>query len=423
MSSFKNRALQFDLDDVSPSWMHKFHNVARRYLKENDIPSKKDEGWKNTPLAQLDTETFKPSEIAPFINIAGLVDNDHDVLNIMFVDGVLHGYANKTEGLEIVRFKEADSYYQDVISQRLNSLSGKHDSFFSNLNLALCSDGIYVKVPKKHFGNTVIRLLNFSDTADYSRGHSGRLIIDMEEGAEISVVECFYSKPKTCKSFSTGVTEIFQAKSSKVDYFRVQMETGKHTHIGDVFVDLNENCSFNSIAFSGGSNLQRLNYNVDVNGENSSAEIRSMTNVKDAETSDINVSVNHLVPNCKSNQLNKSVVIGTGQSIYNGKIHIAKDAQKTIADMNSKNLLEDKMGAVFAKPVLEIYADDVKCSHGVTVSEVSDDLICYFKSRGINEEKAKEMLAYGMTKELLLGSNYQPIKDLIDLPEDIEFDV
>jgi len=238
----------------------------------------------------------------------------------------------------------------------------------------------------------------------------------MDAGSEATVVEHFASDGAQQNCFTNGVTELVLGANARLCHYRLHLEEEHALHIGGVHARLDRDARLNSFHLGLGSTLKRLDVVVRHEGNGAHCDLNGIYLPRHSQHIDYHTCIEHARPHCTTKEVFRGVISDNARAVFNGRIHIHPDAQKTVAELSNKNLLTSNRAEVDTKPELEIYADDVKCTHGATVSQLDDYALYYLCSRGIAREHAQVMLSTGFINELInnlqhstLGEYLKPV--------------
>jgi Fe-S cluster assembly protein SufD len=383
----------------------KIRELAIKNLKNLEFPTPKLEAWKYTNLREVAKQEFRPQSA---INVIGSRLKPHLIPNLdayvlVFVNGFfvpeLSKVSEKKDGDFIVtNLNNAKAKFIKLVEPRLGFLTRDKDQFFGNLNAAFSQDGAFVYVKEGKQLDKPVHVINLVD-GDLVVAYPRNLVV-AEKNAEAHVIVS-YETLDTQSALSNVVNEAFVAEGAHVTIDKIQNENSNTFHIGGDYAQQDKNSTFtlNTIPVNG--KLIRNNVTVDIDGEGSTANLFGAVCLNGDIHVDNQTLVNHSKPNCDSNELYKCVVNDNASSIFNGKIYVNKIAQKTNAFQSNANILLSDDAKAFSKPQLEIYADDVKCSHGCTIGQFDDEALFYLRARGIREETAKKVLLDAFIGEVL----------------------
>lgn len=293
---------------------------------------------------------------------------------------------------------------------------GKYAQFeadsFAALNTAMAVGGIFIHVAKKVQTKTPIQLIHISNFAVSSISQARNLVV-IEESAEAVVIES-YETIGPVKSFSNPLTEVYVGANAKFDHYRIQAEGETALQMNTLQASVCGNSLYNTYTFTLGGNFVRNNLNILFTEKNGEAHLYGLYPIANNQVVDNHTIVDHAVPNCMSNELYKGVVNDKATATFNGKIFVRQDAQKTNAYQTNRNILLSDDATVNTKPQLEIYADDVKCSHGTSTGKVNEDALFYLQARGIGRESARALLIRAFAEEVVDQVKIEELRNYID---------
>jgi Fe-S cluster assembly protein SufD len=220
----------------------------------------------------------------------------------------------------------------------------------------------------------------------------------LASNASLTVVEDFSGEER---SFNTGFAEYVLAESATLEHYRFALQTGAALSVGGSHFNLGDKAKLNSTLVGFGSELSRLDVDVNHTGEHAFAKLNAIYLLDGHELFDLHSTIEHMVPNGTTEENVRGIVADHSRAVFNGRIHIHRDAQKTLAELNNRNLLMSRDAEINTKPELEIYADDVKCAHGATIAEIDKKSLYYLQSRGVSKAQAQIMLSFGFINELV----------------------
>lgn len=372
--------------------------------KNSELPTTRNEKWKYTRVAKLNKLDFRSSNPIGSIVPEKLVENS---FRIVFINGFYH-------------HELSDSTPEDGIG--IQVLSGSNDplqstsleltNVFNALNLAFLTDGIRINVAKKTKAKQTIEIVHILDgDAVISNFKS---IVEIDDLAELNLVQYYTSTEKSVESFCNVTSEFTLGVNASMKLDKIQDENDKCYHIESENVHQNKDSHFsiNTITLNG--RLVRNNLNVLVNGDNCTTDLYGVYLLKGDQHVDNQTVIDHKVAHCNSNELYKGVIDDKGTAVFNGKVFVRKDAQKINAFQSNGNVLLSENATINSKPELEIYADDVKCSHGSTTGQLDKDAIFYLRARGLSEKGARQLLVRAFVSDALVNIHNQEIHDFID---------
>ncbi|WP_394747880.1 Fe-S cluster assembly protein SufD [Spongiimicrobium salis] len=412
-------AFENNVDVENP--VHDIRSNAIKTFETKGFPSKKEEAWKYTSLKglqKIDFSVFPKKESAlEYKDVKKYFLHEIDTYKIVFIDGVYSSYLSETthDGVDICLLSAAltKPMYKQVIEVYFNKVASKDESL-TNLNTAFSKEGAYIYIPKNKMPKKPVEILHFSTGAEDALLLQPRNLVVVEENAELQIIERHQSLTDN-EVLTNAVTEIFAAKNAIVDYYKVQNDRANASLIDNTYVDQKGNNSVVKFhTFSFGGKLTRNNLNFYQNGEYLDSVMKGVTILGDKQHVDHHTLVHHIEPNCESHQDYKGIYGENSTGVFNGKIIVDKIAQKTNAFQQNNNILVSDKATINTKPQLEIFADDVKCSHGCTIGQLDDDALFYLKSRGIPQKEARALLMYAFANNVLESVRIPELKQRIN---------
>ena len=411
-------AFEQDLDLENP--VHIDRRNALKRFENKGFPTKKDELWKYTSLRSIINKDYSLSvKRNPNIGIKDIKKysiNDIDSFKIIFVDGVFNPFLSNTthDGMDICVLSAALSKkkYQTIINKYFNKIVPDNESLAS-LNTSYTQEGAYIYIPKSVLPEDPVQILHFSTGKNKPLWLQPRNVIIVQENARVEIIERHQSL-KSHEGVTNSLTEIYAEKNSFVDYYKIQNDLETSHLIDNTFIDQQRDSNVRVHTFSFGGKLTRNNLNFYHKGENIQSTLKGLTILEGDQLVDHNTLVNHAQPNCESHQDYKGIFSEKSVGVFNGKILVDQIAQKTNAFQQNNNILIDNKSKVNSKPQLEIFADDVKCSHGCTIGQLDKEALFYLKSRGIPEKEAIALLTYGFANSILKSVNIPSLKKRIN---------
>ena len=415
LSSFIAFENQTNID----SYVHDIRSEAIKQFEAIGFPNKKLENWKYTSLKNLLNTDYSVlpeiNNVLEFKNIRKYLIDDIDSYKIIFVDGKYCSHLSETthEGMDICILSAAltQSKYELIIENYFNKIALKDG--ITSLNTAFSNEGAFIHIPKNKFVEKPIQIIHFSTGNEASLMFQPRNIIVVDENSQVQIIERHQSLSEN-KVFTNSVTEIYADKKSIIDYYKIQNDNLQASLIDNTYVNKQRNSIFSMHTFSFGNELVRNNLNISQNDEFIETIIKGVTIIGNKQHVDHNTLIQHNKPNCNSHQDYKGIYDNKSTGVFNGKIIVEKQAQKTNAFQSNNNVLLSDKATINAKPQLEIYADDVKCSHGCTVGQLDKNALFYLKSRGIPEKEATALLMYGFANNILESVKIPEIKTRIN---------
>lgn len=400
MSQWLSNALQRaeGIDD----WLRPQRRASLEILKGTPWPSRKTEDWKYTSLFPLVDREF---DYTPSGDSEGVEAIDgFNSIDLVFVDGVLTTTLSDLPVPSGVAFYPLADSSQGWIADSFAAVKPQRH-LFGLVNDALATGGVVIDIAEGVSVDRPIRIVN-----RITRGREAhmRVILRMGRGASASVLEQLVGSEE---SFLTTVAEFDIGESATLQHYRLALQGGDALSIGGDYFSLGQSAHLNSTVVGFGSKLTRVNVDVQYGGENASAELNAIYLLNGRELFDLHSNIEHAVAHCNTQEKVRGIVAGSSRAVFNGRIHIHRHAQKTVAELNNLNLLMSRDAEIDTKPELEIYADDVRCAHGATVAEIDKRSLYYLQSRGISRVDAQVMLSFGFINETV---NEMPSEALAD---------
>ena len=374
-------------------WLSSQRRVSLALLKQKAWPGRKTEDWKYTSVRAMEKRTgataqsVSTAELQPIENL--------DAIELHFVDGQFQGNSQSLpDGLSIVDLAQPDPQAQ---SWAVNAFAAckpqKH--LFGLVNDALADNGLIIDVAANAEIVQPLRIVN-TITQDIDVQH--RIVVRLGQGAKATVIE---QAEGAQASYFSGFAEYFVAENAYLEHYRFCLRTGQALSIGGSHFELKSEAEINSTLVGFGSDLSRLDVDVMHRGERAHAKINAVYLLDAGEKFDLHSCIEHEIGHCTTDETVRGIVGDKATATFNGRIHIHRDAQKTLAELNNKNLLLTDNATINTKPELEIYADDVRCAHGATVAELDKSALYYLTSRGVSKAQALVMLNFGFINALV----------------------
>ncbi len=403
--------------------MHsEIHDIRSRAIKEFEqtgFPTKKQEAWKYTSLNKLlkhDYTVFpKKEDTIDYRDVEKYFIDDIDTYKIVFIDGIYSSHLSSTthEKIDACLMSSAmnSSKYKPVIDNYFNKIAPKES--LTSLNTAFSREGAYINIPKNTMADKPIQVINFSTGNESALLVQPRNLIVVGENSHVQIIERHQSLTDH-PVLTNSVTEIFAEKRAIVDYYKIQNDATTASLIDNTFIEQQQESVASVHTFSFGGELTRNNLNFFQKGERIDSTLKGVTVIEGKQHVDHNTLVHHQQPNCESHQDYKGVYAENSTGVFNGKIIVDKIAQKTNAFQANNNILLDDKATINSKPQLEIFADDVKCSHGCTIGQLDEESLFYLRSRGIPKKEAQALLMYAFANNVLESVKIPELKTRIN---------
>jgi len=406
-----------DTVDVHSS-IHDIRTEAIKTFEAEGFPTKRLENWKYTSLNSVlkhDYSVFpKHENKLEFNDVKKYFIHEIDAYKIIFIDGKYASHLSQTthDGLDVCLMSAAltKPKYKVIIDNYFNKIAAK-DSL-SSLNTAFSSEGAYINIPKNKVVDKPIQIIHFSTGSEAAVMLQPRNLIVVNENAHVQIIERHQSLTDN-PVLTNSVTEIFTNKRAIVDYYKIQNDKENASLIDNTFVNQKQESLAKVHTFSFGGKLIRNNLNFYQNGERIDSTMKGITIIGNKQHVDHNTLVHHIEPNCESHQDYKGIFNDSSTGVFNGKVIVEKLAQKTNAFQANNNVLMSDKATINTKPQLEIFADDVKCSHGCTIGQLDESAMFYLRSRGIPEKEARALLMFAFSNNVMDSVKIPELKNRI----------
>jgi Fe-S cluster assembly protein SufD len=443
----------------APSWLHEIRRAAIESFAEKGFPTTRQEEWRNTNVAPIAAVPFQPAttpwpppqgggELVPSLarrgqgvvagesaatlaeRIGQLPLADLGCHRLVFINGCFSRQLSTLEalphGVKAGSLAEALASDGDILKSHLTRYATDYtEHAFVALNTAFLEDGAFVEIPKGAILDKPIYLLYVSDATGFPTVSYPRNLIITGRESQASIIEGYVgpdaaplfrsagarsSRPEGIY-FTNAVTEIAVGEGAVLEYHRIQQENETAFHIGRLqfHQERSSNVATHSIAIGGA--LVREEVMSVLDGEGAEATLDGLYVVTGRQHIDNQTTLDHAKPHCSSREVYRGILDGESSAVFNGKIIVRKDAQKTDSKQSNKNLLLSEKAVIDTKPALEIYADDVKCTHGATIGQIDPEAVFYLRSRGIGRQEARDLLTYAFANDVLQRIKYEPLRE------------
>jgi len=399
------------------TWAQTERKSAKEALDSLQIPTRKWEEWKYTNLQPLLKQSFQPAPESKLLSvdkfkIPGLVS---DVL--VFINGryneKLSSITHNEESLIVSDLKNIAGKGREAFETFFGKAVGSDLDIFAAINAAFVDEGVFIGVPTGKTTSVPIQILHIADNSTVAQTLLHRNMFVVGRNGNAKVVESYHSLADT-PTLRNQVTEIFVDANGDLEYVKLQLESDEASCIDRTLVHQAEDSRFSVHTLTLSGKIVRNNLDIKMNGDNISSELKGIYMLSGTQHVDNHTQVDHMMPNGYSNELYKGILTENSTGVFNGRIHVYRDAQKTNAYQTNNNILLDDTANIYTKPQLEIYADDVKCSHGATLGNLDEDALFYLRARGISKDQAKKMLIHSFVMEVADSISMEPVKDFIE---------
>ena len=402
-----------------PSWVFPMRKAGISRFAELGFPTLRHEDWRFTNMAPIARLPFKPlfqvSRRAPTLNaVAGFTLARLSARRLVFVDGhfaaALSYPGPQEQGLIVGSLATALAGDSDLIRKHLFKHTEGEANPFTALNTAFFQDGAYIHVPAGKLVETPIHLLFISTSAESGATSHPRNLILAGKGSQVTVLET-YASTVDSSYFTNAATELVVEEGAVVEHVKFQDEGLSAFHVAAIHAHLGPRCNFISHSIATGARLSRNNIRTNLAGEGIQCVLNGLYLTRGDQLADHHMVVEHAQPHCSSHEFYNGILEDRSKGVFHGRILVRQAAQKTDAKQTNKNLLLSEEATIDTKPQLEIYADDVKCTHGATVGQLSDEAVFYLRTRGIGEQTARHMLIHAFAGEIIERIRHQPARE------------
>jgi Fe-S cluster assembly protein SufD len=397
------------------------------------IPSVKHEEWKYTRIGNVFNKeyAFNPEHL-----VSSFSENDLDAIRfpgdeeaneLVFINGLYSDQFStiRSGNLTVLSLEEATkNEYRDIVLQHLGHSSKYINDGLNALNTAFAAEGVFIHVKKGNIVEHPVYIYNITDARTASILSQPRTLIYVGQNAQVIFAET-YSTFGSSESFINQVTEVVVEKDALLEYYRIQNDAPQTNQVNTTHIRQIGKSLVNTVTVSLDGGIVRNNLNIAMEAEYSESHFYGLYFLKGNTHVDNHTVVDNVKPHCESNELYKGIVDDNATAVFNGKIFVQRDAQKTNAYQSNKNILLSDNASVNTKPQLEIFADDVKCSHGCTVGQLDEEGLFYLRSRGISEKAAKALLVHAFAIDILEHIKPEAIREYVDrlISERLEVEV
>ena len=382
-----------------PQPLRHLRAIRGKALTGMALPNRRTENWKySSKYLKLD------DSLAPLTQSTGKAVGRavEDSYRVVIRNGSVdpeNSVLPSQKGVEVLRFADLDEVTAQSVARRLDTAIDNATTQIASLNTARLEDGLYIRVAPDTCVDQPIYIQCVTD-AQQSGSNYPRVLVETGKGSKMTLVEeylCEGDEPVLVDA----VTEINLDSNASVSYVRLCMEQDNMRHVGATGVRLADGANLDSHAIGFGGSLRRHDLQVRLEGENGFCRLNGIALTRSRQHYDNHTAIEHMVPNCDSEETYRCLAADKSHAVFNGRIHIHRDAQQSHADMNNKNLLLSSSAEIDTKPELEIYADDVTCTHGATVGQLDETALFYLMARGVDRNTASTMLSAAFVQELI----------------------
>jgi Fe-S cluster assembly protein SufD len=407
---------------AADAWLDPLRRRGREAFAALGFPTTRDEAWKYTDVSPILRHEFSRTQAGcermRFASLEALQVPEASDRCLVFIDGhycpELSSVRGLPEGVILGElFGAAASEHGALVRDRLATVAPTETEAFVALNTAMTDGGAFVYVPDGVVLEGAIHVVYLAGGADAPSVAHPRTLVVAGANSAARIIETFAAAVDE-PAFTNAVAEFSLAEGARVEHYRIQTEGLAAYHVGSTDVVVGRSASYTSVAVAFGAALSRHDLRVTLAAEGAECRIDGLYVTDSGQHADSHTRVDHTVPHTSSNQLYKGVLGGSSRSVFNGKVVVHHDAQKTVAHQQNRNLLLSPSARVDTKPELEIFADDVVCTHGATVGALEDVEKFYLASRGLDEETARGLLTYGFAEEIVEEIRIESVRRHLD---------
>ncbi len=416
---FLGHLIKSDRADAKAEWLVERRESAFGRLGEIAVPGRKDEEWRFMRLKPLTQRRLSHASLVADAGADLVADASFEesngarlVVTNGFVDAARSDVSALAKGAYVGGLDDLPAEMLGAVQDNLGRATDYYgDDLFRTLNTASMADVVCVVVPPDTLVEQPIHLLHVVDGETEVAAHP-RVLVIAGRGSKFSFVEEWRGDADGAY-FTNAVTEVYVAQDANVSHLRVQLEHEGASHISRLGVAIAQNGHYDSRSFTFGARLSRNDLYIRAEGEGAWARIDGLAVLQNDQESDTHSVMDNGKPHCNSHQLHKVVADGKSHGVFNGKIFVREDAQKISAYQLNRNLLLSNSARVDTKPQLEIFADDVECSHGATIGQLDDEQQFYLQSRGVPADEARAILTYAFAAEVVEGVTVGSVRDAL----------
>ncbi len=408
---------------INTPWLEVYRQKNLKQLQQTTLPTHKDEYFKYNRL-----DIFKQRNFSANINIATATNNSLNlsekaikgierIEQIVFINGQLSNELSSVTTHKVTQFCDANTVQQHKILKQLNSQSNQENKKinpFTLLNACLVQQGVLIEIDEESNDN-IIEILNIIDGSVSDSTFATNIVIDIADNSKATIISRAINWDLATKNtnLSTQQTLVNIGKNSQFTHYSLQLENAHSVCFSNIEYNLQSNATLEAFYGATGSILKKIDITVNHLGQYTNASLNGLYAAAEEQQIDYHTIVNHPLANGQTNEVFRGIVNHKAEATFNGRIHIYKDAQKTRAELSNKNLVLSDDAVIHTKPELEIYADDVICAHGATVSRMDNESLNYLQSRAIPKDEAQLMLSYGFFNEILADLKHHSVADYL----------
>jgi Fe-S cluster assembly protein SufD len=425
--SISREAYRSDFDRLAlselggdPAWLVRFRAEAMESFETLGFPTMKDEDWHFTSVAPIADRVFHPANAVSISreSLSRLGVPALDGPTLVFVNGYfsadLSSAANERETAGVTMQSLAAAIRDDsagALQSDIGSAATSMSSAFTALNAAFFRDGALIRIAADGTAGP-IHLVFVASGSDGMVVHPRNIIVAGRH-AQATIIESYVAADEGAY-FTNAVTEVMLGEGARVSHYKLQSEGKSAFHVGTIQARQPRSSYYESFCFTTGGDLSRTNVNTILEGDSAECVLNGLYLADGTQHTDHQTFVEHIAPNCPSHELYKGILDGRSHGVFNGKVYVHPEAQKTDGKQSNNNLLLSDHARVDTKPQLEIFADDVKCTHGATVGRLDETALFYLRSRGLSNTVARKLLTYAFAADVLERLTLAPLREALE---------
>jgi len=388
---------------------------AASQLAHMSLPITRWEAWKYTSVKPLLEHSFQAPKATEVTEISDFLIPDLNAHILVFVNGTFRAGlsdAASIEGLQIQNLADVSAEQEAELTSQYGKLANAKEDVFAAVNTAYVADGVWIQVAKKAVIERPIHIIHLSD-AEQATAIQTRNLFTVGAFAQAKIVESFHSL-STEATFRNMVTELYVGDNAHVEFVKLQLESHEAMSVDRTEVSQGKDSQANLFTITLGGTWVRNNLHFHLQGENTTSILNGLYMLDKNQHVDNHTLVDHFQAHCYSDELYKGILTDDANAAFRGKIHVHPDAQKTNAYQSNRNILLSETASINTKPQLEIYADDVKCSHGATTGQIDEDALFYLQARGIPLKQAQKLMVFAFAGETIEKLTMEPVATFVE---------
>jgi Fe-S cluster assembly protein SufD len=413
---------RFGREGNQPSWLYPLRKAGIARFAELGFPTLKDEDWRFTNMAPVAKLPFHPvlelrQEGMTAERVSKFTFGNLPARRLVFVNGHyapdLSSQGPQEKGVVVMNLAQALRDHSDTLERHLGRYGHPETNAFSSLNTAFFQDGAFVHITRGKALQEPIHLLYVSTAKEPGATASPRNLVLAEQGSQLTVLETYVSSVNS-SFFTNAVTELVIGDRAAIEHVKFQDESQSAYHMAAIYAHLGRGSRAWMHSIATGARLSRNNIHTKLAGEGLECVLNGLYLTRGDQLADHHMIVEHGQPHCASHEYYNGILDGRSKGVFHGRILVRQAAQKTDAKQTNRNLLLSEEATVDTKPQLEIYADDVKCTHGATVGQLNEESIFYLRTRGIGAQTARRMLIHAFAGEITERVRHRPAREELD---------